>query len=71
MVHLGSTTNSGHYYCYIKNSSGIWYLMDDARVVQVSLSHVLNQQAYILFYVRDNQICNNQVNDNKVSFVYF
>ena len=29
--------------------------MDDARVVQVSLSHVLNQQAYILFYVRDNQ----------------
>lgn len=41
--------------------------MDDARVVQVSLSHVLNQQAYILFYVRDNQTRNNQTVDVKVS----
>jgi hypothetical protein len=26
--------------------------MDDSRIAQVSLNQVLNQQAYVLFYVR-------------------
>ncbi|RWS26330.1 ubiquitin carboxyl-terminal hydrolase 36-like protein, partial [Leptotrombidium deliense] len=54
LVHLGATTNSGHYYCFVRNSNNVWYLMDDTRVSQVPLSHVLNQQAYILIYVRIN-----------------
>ncbi|GBM79562.1 Ubiquitin carboxyl-terminal hydrolase 42 [Araneus ventricosus] len=31
LVHSGPTCNSGHYYCYVKNSNGIWYIMDDQR----------------------------------------
>ncbi|XP_054717252.1 ubiquitin carboxyl-terminal hydrolase 36-like [Uloborus diversus] len=52
LVHTGASCNSGHYYCYVKNSNGYWYIMDDQRVHQVSLNQVLNQGAYILFYVK-------------------
>ncbi|XP_067118566.1 ubiquitin carboxyl-terminal hydrolase 36 isoform X2 [Centruroides vittatus] len=52
LVHLGPSCNSGHYFCYVRNSNGYWYLMDDARVHQVSVNQVLNQQAYVLFYIR-------------------
>ncbi|KAL3238848.1 hypothetical protein MRX96_021876 [Rhipicephalus microplus] len=52
LVHLGASCNSGHYFCFVRNSNGSWYCMDDSRVHQVSLGHVLNQQAYVLFYVR-------------------
>lgn len=65
LVHLGSTSNSGHYYCYIKSSNGLWYLMDDDRVIQVNLNQVLDQQAYILFYVR-RPAPNNVSSDFKV-----
>lgn len=52
LVHMGQNCNSGHYYCYIRNSNGCWYLMDDAKVQKVNLHDVLNEQAYVLFYVR-------------------
>lgn len=52
LVHFGSSCNSGHYYCFVRNSNGSWFLMDDTRVSSVGLNHVLNQNAYILFYVR-------------------
>ncbi|RWS12675.1 ubiquitin carboxyl-terminal hydrolase 36-like protein [Dinothrombium tinctorium] len=67
LVHLGATSNSGHYYCYVKSSNNMWYLMDDARVSQVSISHVLNQQAYILIYVRQNS---HKKAELKVSFIF-
>jgi len=53
LVHQGSSCNSGHYYCFVKNSNGIWYEMNDSSVSQVSLKTVLRQPAYLLFYVRD------------------
>ncbi len=53
LVHSGESTHSGHYYCFIKSSAGMWHLMDDSRVAQVSQQKVLQQQAYILFYARD------------------
>ncbi|KAJ1979189.1 hypothetical protein H4R34_002923 [Dimargaris verticillata] len=52
LVHSGSTCHSGHYYCYVKASSGVWYCMDDNMVSQASLSTVLSRSAYLLFYVR-------------------
>lgn len=52
LVHVGQTSNSGHYYCFIRNSNGFWYRMDDASVNQVSKDVVLGQQAYVLFYTR-------------------
>lgn len=52
LVHVGGSTNSGHYYCYIKNSNGFWYRMDDSYVSVVNKSVVLQQQAYVLFYTK-------------------
>lgn len=52
LVHQGNTCNSGHYYCYVKNSNQMWYRMDDSSVSSSSINHVLLQNAYILFYVK-------------------
>ncbi|XP_039029557.1 ubiquitin carboxyl-terminal hydrolase 23-like isoform X1 [Hibiscus syriacus] len=53
LVHCGWSTHSGHYYCFVRTSTGLWYSLDDNRVVQVSEQTVMEQKAYMLFYVRD------------------
>ncbi|XP_042446231.1 uncharacterized protein LOC122031170 isoform X1 [Zingiber officinale] len=53
LVHVGWSTHSGHYYCYVRTSSGIWHSLDDNQVHQVSEKTVLMQKAYMLFYVRN------------------
>ncbi|XP_022750244.1 ubiquitin carboxyl-terminal hydrolase 23-like isoform X2 [Durio zibethinus] len=55
LVHCGWSTRSGDYYCFVRTSSGMWYSLDDNRVVQVSERTVLEQKAYMLFYVRDRR----------------
>ncbi|OMJ07624.1 Ubiquitin carboxyl-terminal hydrolase 42 [Smittium culicis] len=50
LVHSGHSSRSGHYYCYVKNSNGCWYEMNDSMVRQVSEASVLKQTAYLLFY---------------------
>ena len=55
LVHVGHSSNSGHYFCFIKNSYGHWYRMDDANVSMVSRNFVLQQQAYLLFYTRTSK----------------
>ncbi|KAG8181084.1 hypothetical protein JTE90_016597 [Oedothorax gibbosus] len=52
LVHSGSSCHSGHYYCYVRNSNGNWYIMDDSKVTPVKLSTVLDQCAYVLFYIK-------------------
>lgn len=53
LIHLGHSTNSGHYFCFIKNSDNFWYKMDDSTVSMASLNTVLQQSsAYVLFYTR-------------------
>ncbi|RYR25725.1 hypothetical protein Ahy_B02g059709 isoform A [Arachis hypogaea] len=47
LVHSGSSTHSGHYYCYVPTSNDVVY--------NVSEQEVLNRQAYMLFYVRDRK----------------
>ncbi|KAL6635276.1 hypothetical protein ACP70R_027947 [Stipagrostis hirtigluma subsp. patula] len=53
LVHAGWNTQSGHYYCFVRTSSGIWHNLDDNQVLQVREADVLRQKAYMLFYVRD------------------
>ncbi|CAN6812506.1 unnamed protein product [Brassica oleracea] len=55
LVHYGRSIHSGHYACFVRTSSGMWYSLDDNRVLQVSEKNVFNQNAYMLFYVRDRQ----------------
>ncbi|XP_053906512.1 ubiquitin carboxyl-terminal hydrolase 36-like [Cuculus canorus] len=52
LVHSGYSCHSGHYYCYVKASDGQWYKMNDAVVSVTTINVVLNQQAYVLFYLR-------------------
>ncbi|CAH1426595.1 unnamed protein product [Lactuca virosa] len=55
LVHAGWSTHSGHYYCFVRTSSGMWYSLDDNRVYQVSEKKVFEQKAYMLFYFRDQK----------------
>ncbi|KAL8527213.1 hypothetical protein ACS0TY_005188 [Phlomoides rotata] len=55
LVHAGWSTRSGHYYCFVRTSSGMWYALDDNEVSQVNERRVLEQKAYMLFYVRDRK----------------
>ncbi|KAK6476076.1 ubiquitin carboxyl-terminal hydrolase 42 [Huso huso] len=52
LVHSGFSCHAGHYYCYIKASNGQWYQMNDSIVSTSDIRSVLNQQAYVLFYIR-------------------
>lgn len=55
LVHAGWSTHSGHYFCFVRTSADIWHRLDDCRVSQVSEKSVLEQKAYILFYIRDSE----------------
>ncbi|KAG0208105.1 hypothetical protein BGX28_000861 [Mortierella sp. GBA30] len=55
LVHAGGSCHSGHYYCYVKSSNGIWYSMNDSHVSVVSQQTVLSQNAYMLFYSQDRK----------------
>uniref|UniRef100_A0A6I8NFZ3 Ubiquitin carboxyl-terminal hydrolase n=1 Tax=Ornithorhynchus anatinus TaxID=9258 RepID=A0A6I8NFZ3_ORNAN len=52
LVHSGYSCHAGHYYCYVKASNGQWYQMNDSSVHSSNIKVVLNQQAYVLFYLR-------------------
>ncbi|KAM6297473.1 ubiquitin carboxyl-terminal hydrolase 36 [Aegotheles albertisi] len=52
LVHSGYSCHAGHYYCYVKASNGQWYQMNDDLVRCSNIKVVLNQQAYVLFYLR-------------------
>lgn len=54
VVHHGSSVHSGHYIAYVKSASEQWHLMDDSVVTVTTLRNVLAQQAYILFYTRQD-----------------
>ncbi|XP_026993358.2 ubiquitin carboxyl-terminal hydrolase 42-like [Tachysurus fulvidraco] len=52
LVHSGFSCYAGHYYCYVKASNGQWYQMNDSSVTPTDIRSVLNQQAYLLFYIK-------------------
>lgn len=68
LVHVGHSSNSGHYFCYIKNSNNFWYRMDDSNVSLVGQNTVLQQQAYLLFYIRKTKMVHKfQINGKESS----
>jgi len=50
VIHMGAFCSSGHYYSYVKNSNGIWHLMNDEDVRPTKIENVFKQQAYLLTY---------------------
>ncbi|XP_063286423.1 ubiquitin carboxyl-terminal hydrolase 42 isoform X3 [Pelobates fuscus] len=60
LVHTGFSCHGGHYYSYIKASNDQWYLMNDSVVSSADIRTVLNQQAYLLFYIRSQNSQNTQ-----------
>ncbi|XP_075174162.1 ubiquitin carboxyl-terminal hydrolase 42 isoform X1 [Anomaloglossus baeobatrachus] len=56
LVHTGISCHTGHYFCYIKASNDQWYLMNDSVVSSSDIRTVLNQQAYLLFYIRSQNV---------------
>ncbi|PVV01137.1 hypothetical protein BB560_004456, partial [Smittium megazygosporum] len=46
LVHSGSYADMGHYYCYVKGSNGIWYLMNDSSVSQVNSPNPSNNSSH-------------------------
>ncbi|XP_069839928.1 ubiquitin carboxyl-terminal hydrolase 42 isoform X3 [Dendropsophus ebraccatus] len=56
LVHTGLSCHTGHYFCYIKASNDQWYLMNDSIVSSADIRTVLNQQAYLLFYIRSQNV---------------
>lgn len=58
VVHQGSQMWSGHYYSYVKNSNNLWYLMNDETVRLANVERVLNENAYLLFYVKKESSIN-------------
>ncbi|XVF18341.1 hypothetical protein REPUB_Repub11eG0013300 [Reevesia pubescens] len=54
VVHLDTlnASFSGHYVSYVKDLQGNWFRIDDTEVHPVSMSQVMSEGAYILFYMR-------------------
>ncbi|KAE8681138.1 Ubiquitin carboxyl-terminal hydrolase 15 [Hibiscus syriacus] len=54
VVHLDTlnASFSGHYVSYVKDMRGSWFRLDDTEVHSVSMSQVMSEDAYILFYMR-------------------
>ncbi|XP_042497327.1 ubiquitin carboxyl-terminal hydrolase 17-like [Macadamia integrifolia] len=54
VVHLDimNAAFSGHYVCYVRNSQGKWFKIDDSTVKPVELERVLSKGAYMLLYAR-------------------
>ncbi|KAL6911759.1 hypothetical protein ACP4OV_000564 [Aristida adscensionis] len=55
VVEHSGLPNYGHYVCAIRSSPGAWHLMNDSRVDSITEASALNQEAYILFYVRQGE----------------
>ena len=53
IVHEGTKTSSGHYICYFKRGDE-WYYSSHATIRQSSALEATSQEAYILFYEKDD-----------------
>src|SRR5688572_29268532 len=44
VIHSGGSLSGGHYYACVKNSSGVWYEMNDSSCRQIGVQQVLSKQ---------------------------
>ncbi|XP_078438159.1 ubiquitin-specific protease 25 isoform X2 [Wolffia australiana] len=65
IVHSGYSSDSGHYYAYIKDHTGRWYCCNDACVSLSTAQTVLSEKVYILFYMRSNQKPKTRLEENR------
>ncbi|XP_025068902.1 ubiquitin carboxyl-terminal hydrolase 42 isoform X2 [Alligator sinensis] len=61
LVHTGFSCHAGHYFAYIKSCNAQWYQMNDSIVAITDIRTVLNQQAYMLFYIRSSDVKNGEL----------
>jgi ubiquitin C-terminal hydrolase len=43
-------TNGGHYFAYVKNANGKWYIFNDTVVKEINVNDLITNKAYSLFY---------------------
>jgi len=49
--HIGSSTNSGHYYSYTYSSVyEKWFQFNDSKVTEITQNKIVTENAYMLFY---------------------
>ena len=53
VVHVGDSRGGGHYVAYVKDCRGDWWEFSDTSAFKTDAAHVLAQQAYMLFYLRE------------------
>ncbi|KAM4631981.1 ubiquitin carboxyl-terminal hydrolase 42 [Discoglossus pictus] len=56
LVHTGYNCHSGHYFSYVRGCNNRWHLMNDTHVAGTEIGTVLNQEAYLLFYIRSENV---------------
>lgn len=54
--HIGGI-DGGHYYSFcLDEGSGNWYKYDDKNIEKIPINKVINNNAYILFYIRQDKL---------------
>ena len=53
ITHIGNSTSHGHYICFIKIENH-WWKFDDVNVTQTDWDNVKDQEAYILYFSKNN-----------------
>ncbi|KAJ9595297.1 hypothetical protein L9F63_027322, partial [Diploptera punctata] len=61
VTHVGSSVHCGHYTAVAQTSTGQYYQFDDSSVRPISLSGVLDTNAYIMMYEREPVLKNPSV----------
>jgi ubiquitin carboxyl-terminal hydrolase 36/42 len=56
VTHVGSSVHCGHYTAVAQTSTGQYYQFDDSSVRPISLSAVLDTNAYIMMYEREPKV---------------
>jgi ubiquitin carboxyl-terminal hydrolase 36/42 len=56
VTHVGSSVHCGHYTAVTQTSTGQYYQFDDISVRPISLSAVLDTNAYIMMYEREPKV---------------